>query len=181
MLEVERHLFVPKEYQHLAYTDQPLPIGEEQTISQPYIVAYMLQALQIQGNEKVLEIGTGSGYVSALLSHLVREVYTVEIRLSLAEKAKALLQELGIKNVFFLIGDGLQGWPQHAPYDFIFVSCCLKKIPVSFLEQISENGKIIAPLVWGRTQKLVLLEKHAGKIKKKELLEVSFVPALAKN
>ncbi|MEO0106386.1 MAG: protein-L-isoaspartate(D-aspartate) O-methyltransferase, partial [candidate division WOR-3 bacterium] len=129
MLKVERHKFVPKEYEKYAYMDNPLPIGEGQTISQPYIVALMTEVLQLKGRERVLEIGTGSGYQAAILSLIVKEVYTIEIIPSLAESAKKRLESFGYKNVYVKCGDGFMGWPEKAPFDCIIITCAAPRVP----------------------------------------------------
>ncbi|MCS7151622.1 MAG: protein-L-isoaspartate(D-aspartate) O-methyltransferase [Endomicrobia bacterium] len=177
MLKVERHRFVPKEYQNLAYIDEPLPIGYGQTISQPYIVALMTQLLELDGNEKVLEIGTGSGYQAAILCELAKEVYTIEIIPELAKRAEALMKELGYKNVYVKIGDGYLGWPEYAPFDCIIVTCAPDHIPQPLIEQLKDGGKMVIP-VGDVYQELVLVEKKAGKIYKKNVIPVRFVPML---
>lgn len=177
MQKTERHRFVPSRLRSMAYADQPLPIGEDQTISQPYVVAFMLQALNLRGSEKVLDIGTGSGYATALLSLLVREVYTVEIRAALAAKAKEIIESLGLRNVFFKVGDGFAGWAEHAPFDVIFISACLKRIPAELMEQLVMGGKLLAPVLEGKSQVLVLLRKTPEGTSAANLGEVTFVPA----
>lgn len=179
MLKVERHKFVPKEYKKLAYIDEPLPIGFGQTISQPYIVALMTQLLELKGNEKVLEIGTGSGYQAAILAELCKEVYTIEIIPELAERAKTLLKELGYQNIFVKIGDGYLGWQENAPFDRIIVTCAPDHIPQPLIEQLKEGGKMVIP-VGSWYQELVVVEKKKGKVIQKSIIPVRFVPMLRK-
>jgi protein-L-isoaspartate(D-aspartate) O-methyltransferase len=177
MLKVERHKFVPKEYQHLAYIDEPLPIGFGQTISQPYIVAKMTELLELNKNDKVLEIGTGSGYQAAILAELCKEVYTIEIIPELAQRAEKLLKELGYKNIFVKVGDGYYGWPEHAPFDKIIVTCAPKEIPQKLVEQLKDGGKMVVP-VGDVFQELVVVEKHNGVVTKKNVFPVRFVPMI---
>ncbi len=177
MLKVERHKFVPKEYEKLAYIDEPLPIGHGQTISQPYIVALMTQLLQLKGDEKVLEIGTGSGYQAAILAELCKEVYTIEIIPELAKKAEKLLKDLGYKNIFVKIGDGYLGWEEHAPFDRIIVTCAPDHIPQPLLDQLKDGGIMVIP-VGEVFQELVVVEKKKDKIVKRNVIPVRFVPML---
>jgi protein-L-isoaspartate(D-aspartate) O-methyltransferase len=181
MLKVERHRFVPEAYRLEAYEDYPLPIGEGQTISQPYIVAFMTEALELQRHDKVLEIGTGSGYQAAILAEICDSVFTVEIFQSLGLNAGRILNELGYSNVFVRIGDGYQGWEEHAPYDGIIVTCAPDHIPEMLQEQLAEGGRMIIPVGGSYTQELILLEKKAGKLQKKNVLPVRFVPMIDKN
>ncbi len=159
-----------------AYEDTPLPIGWQQTISQPYIVAFMTEALDPQPDDVVLEIGTGSGYQAAVLAELVRKVYTIEILEPLARRAKATLQRLGYDNVEVKCGDGYQGWPEHAPFDAIIVTCAPEDPPPPLVEQLREGGKMVIPLGSLPHQELVLLEKRGGRVIQKMLLPVQFVP-----
>lgn len=175
MLKVERHLFVPKELQNSAYADQPLPIGEGQTISQPYIVALMTELLELKGEEKVLEVGTGSGYQAAILAELAKEVYTIEIIESLASSARKLLLELGYKNIKGKAGDGYLGWPEAAPFDAILVTCAPDHIPKPLLEQLKEGGRMVVP-VGTITQELKKIVKRSGKIETTTITPVIFVP-----
>ncbi len=179
MLKVERHKFVPKEYERYAYTDGPLPIGEGQTISQPYIVALMTQVLELKGSERVLEIGTGSGYQAAILSLLVKEVYTIEIIPALANSAQQRLESLGYKNVYVKCGDGFLGWPEKAPFDGIIITCAAPRVPEPLIEQLAEGGRLVMPEGedW---QMLVLYKKIGGGLQKKELIPVLFVPMKGK-
>ncbi len=175
MAKVERHRFVPADDQSAAYEDHPLQIGEGQTISQPYIVALMTQLLRLKGNEKVLEIGTGSGYQAAVLGELAREVYTIEIVAPLGKAAEARLKELGYTNVFVRVGDGYLGWPEKAPFDGIIVTCAPDKIPQPLIDQLADDGRMVIP-VGTRAQELVLVEKRGGKITQKNVIPVLFVP-----
>ena len=177
MLKVERHLFVPESYRSMAYADRPLPIGEGQTISQPYIVALMTYHLHLKPEDRVLEIGTGSGYQAAVLAELTKEVYSLEIIESLARTAEERLQALGYKNVWVTSGDGFYGWPEHAPYDAIMITCATPTIPECLVGQLKEGGRMILPL--GDKpfhQSLTLITKRAGKIERQRLADVVFVP-----
>lgn len=176
MSKVPRHLFVPSEYQESAYADSPLPIGEGQTISQPYIVAFMTEILKLSKQDKVLEIGTGSGYQTAILAELCKQVYSVEIIHTLACGANSLLLDLGYRNIKIKLGDGYEGWPEYAPYDAVVVTCCPTHIPQSLTEQLKERGKIIIPVGKPHSQKLVLLQKINNKVYKQNIFEVRFVP-----
>ena len=181
MLSVPRHLFVPANYERMAYEDRPLPIGEGQTISQPYIVALMTETLDLNKNMRVLEIGTGSGYQAAILAKIVREVYTIEIIESLGEKAEKLLSGLGYDNVHVKIGDGYKGWPGKAPFDAIIVTCAPTDIPQPLKEQLKEGGRMIIPVGGSIVQELALLEKKKGKLEKKVVAPVRFVPMVRKD
>ncbi len=180
MFKVERHKFVPQTAQTLAYDDYPLPIGEGQTISQPYIVALMTELLQLKGNEKVLEIGTGSGYQAAILAELAKEVYTIEILESLAINAEKILRELNYGNVTVKCGDGYLGWKEHAPFDGIIVTCAPPYIPQPLIEQLAEGGRMVIP-VGVYYQELKLLKKINGKIKTTDIIPVRFVPMTREN
>jgi protein-L-isoaspartate(D-aspartate) O-methyltransferase len=175
MLRVERHRFVPQQYQSQAYADQPLPIGEGQTISQPYIVALMTELLELKGHEKVLEIGTGSGYQAAVLAELSGEVYSIEIIEPLATSAKILLLELGYRNVQVQAGDGYLGWPEQAPFDAIIVTCAPDHIPEPLIEQLKEGGRLVVP-VGAHSQELKKIVKRSGKIETTDIIPVLFVP-----
>ena len=175
MHKVERHLFVPKELQTSAYTDQPLPIGEDQTISQPYIVALMTELLELKGGEKVLEIGTGSGYQAAILAELVKEVYTIEIMETLADSAKKRLLELGYQNINVKAGDGYLGWPEVAPFDAIIVTAAPDHIPKPLLEQLKEGGRMVVP-VGTYSQVLKKIVKRSGRVETSDIVPVVFVP-----
>lgn len=177
MGRVPRHLFVDKSLQSKAYADHPLPIGEGQTISQPYIVALMTQILQVKPGEKVLEIGAGSGYQAAVLAELTDQVYTIEIRASLSQMAAQRLKQLGYEKVKVKYGDGYLGWEEYAPFDAIIVTCAANHIPPPLIKQLKENGRLIIPL--GSTtyfQTLTLLTKKNGQTDVQHLLGVSFVP-----
>lgn len=175
MKKVPRHLFVPEEFRRWAYDDRPLPVGHGQTISQPYIVAYMTEALRLSGKERVLEIGTGSGYQAAILAELAKEVYTIEIIEALGQRAKATLEALGYKNIKVRIGDGYRGWPEASPFDAIMLTAAPEEVPPPLLEQLADGGRLIAP-VGGRSQQLVLYERHGNRISARELIPVIFVP-----
>ena len=177
MRRVKRHLFVPQNYKVQAYADHPLPIGEGQTISQPYIVALMTELLALKGNEKVLEIGTGSGYQAAILAELSKEVYTIEILEPLAKAAEKLLKELGYSNIYVKCGDGFLGWPDKAPFDAIIVTCAPEDIPPALIEQLAEGGRLVIPVgtYW---QELKLVRKIEGRIITEEIIPVRFVPMI---
>lgn len=177
MEAVPRDRFVPAEYRDDAYGDHPLPIGYGQTISQPYIVALMTQLLELKGHEKVLEIGAGSGYQAAILSLLAREVYSVERIPQLAEKARQRLDELGYHNVRIRVGDGYEGWPEHAPYDAIIVTCAAEEVPPPLVEQLADGGRMVIPVgESGWSQRLMLLRKRGGDVEQREVAGVVFVP-----
>ena len=177
MLKVKRHLFVPSDKRHLAYEDFPLPIGEGQTISQPYIVALMTELLALKGTERILEIGTGSGYQAAILAELAREVYTIEIMEPLARQSDGLLKELNYRNIRVKTGDGFLGWPEFSPFDGIIVTCAPGKIPPPLLEQLAEGGRLVIPVgtYW---QNLKLVRKTKDGFKEEDILSVRFVPLL---
>ncbi|MGI9546848.1 MAG: protein-L-isoaspartate(D-aspartate) O-methyltransferase [Flavobacteriaceae bacterium] len=177
MLKVPREQFVPKEYRFYSYTDGPLPIGEGQTISQPYIVAYMTQVLRLKPHHKVLEVGTGSGYQAAVLSEIVDSVYTIEIVDKLGLRAGQLLKSLGYNNVEVRIGDGYHGWPEKGPFDAIMVTAGAEFIPQPLIEQLKEGGYMIIPVgPHNGIRQLVQVSKKDGKIRKKDLMAVRFVP-----
>jgi len=177
MRKVKRHLFVPENVIANAYEDRPLPIGYGQTISQPFIVAYMTEIINPKPQYKVLEIGTGSGYQAAVLAEVVKEVYTIEIIPDLGNAASARLQKLGYNNVNVKITDGYFGWPEHGPYDAIVVTAAAEFVPPPLLEQLREGGKIIIPIgAPFMNQNLMLIEKNGKKITTKNLMPVAFVP-----
>ncbi len=179
MLKVPRHLFVPERYRKEAYCDYPLPIGYGQTISQPYIVALMTALLELKKDDRVLEIGTGSGYQTAILAEIAKEVYSVEIIEELAKKAERLLKKLGYKNIHIKVGNGYYGWPEHAPYSAIIVTCAPRKIPPPLLSQLKDGGIMVIPV--GREygiQKLIKVRKINGRIYKETVTLVRFVPML---
>jgi protein-L-isoaspartate(D-aspartate) O-methyltransferase len=175
MMHVKRHEFVPKHLRKYAYSDEPLPIGEDQTISQPYIVAFMTEHLNLKREDKVLEIGTGSGYQAAVLAEIVDSVYTIEIIDVLAKRAKKKLEELGYKNIFVRSGDGYAGWPEEQPFDVIIVTAAPERIPQPLVEQLKVGGRMILP-VGNVTQELKLIEKTVEGYSKRPLLPVRFVP-----
>jgi protein-L-isoaspartate(D-aspartate) O-methyltransferase len=177
MRKVPRHLFVPKEYSNDAYGDFPLPIGYGQTISQPYIVAYMTEVARPNKKKKALEIGTGSGYQAAILAEIADTVYTIEIVPELAAESTTRLRNLGYKNIIVKSGDGYIGWSEHAPFDIIIVTAAVDEIPKPLIDQLAENGRLVIPVGKpGALQDLVLLVKRNGKIEKKQLTIVRFVP-----
>ncbi len=174
--KVPRHLFVPGAPLGVAYEDRPLPIGHDQTISQPTVVAIMTDALELLGNERVLEIGTGSGYQAAVLALLAREVLTIEIVEPLGVAAKERLAALGYRNVEVRIGDGYAGWPERAPFDRILLTAAPPEVPQKLVEQLAEGGILVAPVGEGRSQKLVRWTRRGGRITKEDLGDVLFVP-----
>lgn len=180
MIKVERHKFVPVEHQNLAYNDTPLPIGEGQTISQPYVVALMTEKLDLDSSKRVLEIGTGSGYQAAILGEICNSVFSIEIIKVLGERAKDLLNDLGYSNVHIKIGDGYKGWEEYSPFDAIIVTCSPSHIPQPLKDQLAEGGKLIIPVGGMYNQELVLLVKKNNKIIKKEIIPVRFVPMIDK-
>ncbi len=173
--KIPRHLFVPENLKDQAYNDEPLPIGSGQTISQPYIVAYMTEQLQLEGTERVLEIGTGSGYQAAVLAELVQRVYSIEIIPELSYQAQKVLDILGYTNIEFKIGNGYFGWPDAAPFDAIIVTAAPEKIPQTLIDQLKIGGRMIIP-VGDFFQNLYLVEKKEDGIKKENKLPVRFVP-----
>ena len=177
MKKVPRHLFIPENYRDEAYNDYPLPIGYGQTISQPFIVAYMTEAVRPNSKKKVLEIGTGSGYQAAILAEIVDKVYTIEIVPELAKEASERLMQMGYDNIYCKFGDGYQGWPEHAPFDIIVVTAAPEKIPKPLIDQLAEGGRLIIPVgATGAVQELVLLVKKNGKTDTRRLSFVRFVP-----
>ena len=175
--KVERHRFTLERHRHLAYEDQPLPIGEEQTISQPYIVAFMTELADITPEEKVLEVGTGSGYQAAILGELAKRVYTIEIVRPLGERARKLLNVLGYDNVHVRIGDGYAGWPEAAPFDAILVAAAAPEVPPPLVEQLADGGRLVIPIGDpDRLQYLTLLRKVNGQLRRERVVPVRFVP-----
>jgi protein-L-isoaspartate(D-aspartate) O-methyltransferase len=173
--DTPRHEFVPEDVRDQAYQDRPLPIGFRQTISQPYIVALMSEVLALSGDEIVLEIGTGSGYQAAVLGRLAKEVYTIEIVRELGERAKRDLARLGYSNVHVRVGDGYQGWPEHAPFDAIVVTAAPEHVPQPLIDQLAVGGRMVLPV--GRSsQQLVLLRRTTEGIQREKLIDVRFVP-----
>jgi len=178
MRKVPRHIFVPKEHRHLAYSDCPLPIGQSQTISQPYIVALMTQMLVLNEQDSVLEIGTGSGYQAAVLSLIAREVHTVERHENLTKRALKCIIDLDLKNVFVHVGDGTRGWSENAPYDAIIATAAAPKVPQPLLDQLADGGRLVIP-VGGRVgQILELWFREGDKFKHEQTVPVAFVPLL---
>ncbi|MFH0839229.1 MAG: protein-L-isoaspartate(D-aspartate) O-methyltransferase [Candidatus Omnitrophota bacterium] len=175
MLKVPRHMFVPENELPYAYVDSPLPIGENQTISQPYIVAYMTEALALTSSDKVLEIGTGSGYQAAVLAEIVKDVYTIEIINALAERASETLSALGYKNIKVRCGDGYKGWQEEAPFDAVIITAAPPKIPQPLIDQLKIGGRLVAP-IGDIYQELVLITKTEKGILRKNLGAVIFVP-----
>jgi protein-L-isoaspartate(D-aspartate) O-methyltransferase len=176
MATVPRHEFVPKALERFAYVDGPVPIGYGKTISQPFIVAFMTEQLDPKPTDRVLEIGTGSGYQAAVLSRLVAEVYTIEIIEPLARRAEADLKRLGYNNVKVLAGDGYQGWPEHAPFDAIIVTCAPDHVPQPLVEQLRDGGRMVIPVGALENQQLYLLQKHDTKVEQQAILPVRFGP-----
>jgi protein-L-isoaspartate(D-aspartate) O-methyltransferase len=176
MGRVPRHEFVPASLQDEAYADHPLPIGHGQTISQPFIVAFMTEVLDPQPTDRVLEIGTGSGYQAAVLAELVAEVYSIEIVVPLAERARETLHRLGCRNVQVRAGDGYLGWPERAPFDAVIVTCAPERVPPPLVDQLREGGRMIVPVGGGFEQELVLLEKRGREVRQRAVLPVRFVP-----
>jgi protein-L-isoaspartate(D-aspartate) O-methyltransferase len=179
MGRVPRHLFVDEHLEDKAYADYPLPIGEGQTISQPYVVALMTEALMLKSTDKVLEIGTGSGYQAAVLAELVREVYSIEIRKSLADRAMKTLQNLGYRNIKVKHADGYFGWDEYAPFDAIIITAAANHIPIPLIKQLKEGGRLIIPL--GSTvyyQVMTLATKQKGELDVVQMGSVAFVPMI---
>lgn len=177
MSKIERHLFVDKRLMDRAYEDNPLPIDEGQTISQPYVVALMTEALKLKASDRVLEIGTGSGYQAAVLAEIASEVYTIEIRKNLAEKSEKLLKNLGYKNIKTKHADGYFGWKEYAPFDAIIITAAANHIPIPLIKQLKEGGRLIIPL--GSTiywQTLTLAVKKKGELDVQQITSVAFVP-----
>ncbi len=177
MRSVPRHLFVPADLAAFAYDDRPLSIGHGQTISQPYIVAYMTELLQVSAHHRVLEIGSGSGYQAAVLGRLAKEVYTIEIVPELAREAARTLKELGFTNVHVREGDGYAGWPEHAPFDRIMVTAAPESIPQPLIEQLAAGGRLVIPVgERNETQWITVLEKTAAGVVQRKTIPVAFVP-----
>jgi len=181
MRQVPRHLFVPKDTRGLAYCDGPLPIGQGQTISQPYIVALMTELLELTGEEKVLELGTGSGYQAAILSRLVGQVYSVERHAALAEKAEKVLAQLGCDNVVISVSDGTLGWSEHSPYEAIIVTAAAPDIPQPLMEQLADGGRLVAPVGSRWSQVLAKVKRQGETLVREHLTAVAFVPLVGKH
>lgn len=173
-----RHLFVPSGVRHRAYEDTALPIGSSQTISQPSVHARYLQLLRLGGHEKVLEIGTGSGYQTVLLSHLVAQVFSIERVPELLHRAREVIAECGARNVSLMLGDGTLGWREYAPYDAILVSAAAPEVPQPLLDQLAEGGRLVAPLGDREEQMLVMVTKRAGRLERRDIAPVRFVPLM---
>lgn len=181
MRRVPRELFVPADERDAAYFDGALPIGEGQTISQPFVVAYMTEMLRLQGDEKALEIGTGSGYQTAVLSLLAAEVYTVERIARLSRQAQEALAQFGVINAHFRVGDGSLGWPEHAPYDAVLVTCAAPAVPQPLVEQLADGGRLIVPVGPRGYQDLVLVRKQGEGVVQDRLSPVAFVPLIGEH
>jgi protein-L-isoaspartate(D-aspartate) O-methyltransferase len=179
--ETPRHLFVPQAVRHRAYEDSALPIGNGQTISQPSIHARYLELLHLTGTEKVLEIGTGSGYQTVLLSHLAAQVFSIERVAPLLESARAIIQQVGARNISLLLGDGTLGWRQYAPYDAILVSAAAPEAPQAYVEQLAEGGRLLIPLGDREEQILYLMVKRGERLERTEIAPVRFVPLVGKH
>ena len=180
MRQVPRHLFIPKDTRDLAYCDGPLPIGQGQTISQPYIVALMTELLELTGQEKVLELGTGSGYQAAILSRLVRQVYSVERHAALAEQAEKVFAQLDYDNIVISVGDGTLGWPEHSPYEAIIVTAAAPDVPQPLMEQLADGGRLVAPVGSRWSQVLAKVKRQGETLTKEHLTAVAFVPLVGK-
>lgn len=173
-----RHLFVPTGIRHRAYDDAPLPIGNGQTISQPFIHAQYLEVLELKGTERVLEIGTGTGYQTALLSHLVGQVFSVERIASLSNQAREILKQLGLRNISLLVGDGTLGWRDHSPFDAILVSAGSPTVPQPLLDQLADGGRLLVPIGNRDVQQLVMYRRQGDRIDKRDVAAVRFVPLI---
>ena len=180
MAKVAREQFVSADFRNSAYDDSALPIGYDQTISQPYIVALMTEQLEPKPNDRILEIGTGSGYQAAILAELVAEVYTIEVAEPLANNAKARLQQLGYKNVHLRVGNGYEGWPEQAPFDGIIVTCAPAHVPQPLIEQLKEGGRMSIPVGPQFAQQLYLLRKQNNQMHQTAVLPVRFVPMIGR-
>jgi protein-L-isoaspartate(D-aspartate) O-methyltransferase len=181
MRRVPRHRFVPPDHRHLAYADSPLPIGQNQTISQPYIVALMTQMLGLKGSEVVLEIGTGSGYQAAVLALLAKEVHTIERHQRLADRAAEILVELGYENVRIHVSDGSQGWPENAPYDAIIATAAAPRAPQPLLDQLAEGGRLVIPIGGRGGQHLERWVRSGGRFESEQGAPVAFVPLVGEH
>jgi protein-L-isoaspartate(D-aspartate) O-methyltransferase len=179
LLKVPRHKFVPASQRNLAYQNRPLPIGHEQTISQPFIVGYMTEAAEIAPRERVLEIGTGSGYQAAVLAELAKEVYTIEIIPPLAASARNLLREMAYKNVQVKTGNGYLGWPEHAPFDAIIVTAAPDEVPQALVDQLGVGGKMVVPVGSGFQQMVIITRSESGVVERRTI-PVAFVPMTGK-
>jgi protein-L-isoaspartate(D-aspartate) O-methyltransferase len=173
-----RHLFVPTGIRHRAYDDAPLPIGNGQTISQPLIHAQYLEQLELRGTERVLEVGTGTGYQTALLAHLVDQVFSIERIAALNKQARAILEQLGFHNVSLLVGDGTLGWREHAPFDAILVSAGSPSVPQPLVDQLADGGRLIVPIGDREIQELMMYRRRGDRIEKRKVAPVRFVPLI---
>jgi protein-L-isoaspartate(D-aspartate) O-methyltransferase len=171
-----RHLFVPSAVRHRAYEDAPLPIGNGQTISQPSIHARYLELLQLSGREKVLEVGTGSGYQTVLLSHLVEQVFSIERIPALLERSREIVRQLNVRNVSLLLGDGTFGWREYGPYDAILVSAAAPDVPQPLVDQLADGGRMLVPLGGKEEQTLVLITRRGDEVERRDIAPVRFVP-----
>ena len=180
MSRVPRHLFAQESLEHRSYGDTPLPIGENQTLSQPYIVGAMTEALGLKGEERVLEIGTGSGYQTAIIAELARQVFTIERLNNLSRKAQKLLEGLSYMNIVFKMFDGTYGWPDQAPFDAILITASAREIPESLIKQLGDGGRLVAPIGEADKQKLVLLTKSGERVSRQDLGDCKFVPLIGK-
>ncbi|MGD0723937.1 MAG: protein-L-isoaspartate(D-aspartate) O-methyltransferase [Spirochaetia bacterium] len=179
MRSVPRHLFIPSGSRSLAYEDHPVPIGQGQTISQPYMVAFMTQALELRGGERVLEIGTGSGYQTAILAELCREVFSIERIPELAAAAENALANLGYMNIRLRVGDGSEGWPEHAPFDGILVAAAAPSIPQRLRDQLADNGVMVIPVGdWRRVQEILVARRSGGTVTVERSIGCRFVPLI---
>jgi protein-L-isoaspartate(D-aspartate) O-methyltransferase len=176
--QTPRHAFVPTGLRHRAYEDAPLPIGNGQTISQPWVHARYLELLELTGKERVLEIGTGSGYQTVLLAHLVAQVFSIERIPALFQQAREAIQKAGVRNVSLLMGDGTVGWREYAPYDAILVGAGAPSLPQPLIDQLAEGGRLLVPVGDRDEQKLIVAQRKAGKIETREIAPVRFVPLL---
>jgi protein-L-isoaspartate(D-aspartate) O-methyltransferase len=176
MRDVPRHRFVPRKLWHRAYENRPLPIGHDQTISQPYIVALMTELLALSPQSRVLEVGTGSGYQAAILAEVAHEVYSIEILEEVARQGAENLRALGYRDVHLRIGDGYLGWPEAAPFDAIIVTCAPDHVPKPLQEQLAEGGRLVIPVGGERVQELILVTKEKGRLVPTRVIPVRFVP-----
>jgi protein-L-isoaspartate(D-aspartate) O-methyltransferase len=180
MRQVPRHLFIPEGMRNLAYCDGPLPIGHGQTISQPYIVALMTELLKLEGQERVLEVGTGSGYQAAILSRLASQVYSVERHAALAQQAEKLLSQLGYANIVVRVGNGTLGWPEHSPYEAIIVTAAAPDVPRPLTDQLADGGRLVAPVGSQWSQVLVKVRRQGDLLIRERRTAVAFVPLVGK-
>lgn len=182
MESVPRHLFIPEEVRFSSYYDQPVPIGFGQTISQPYIVAFMTELLKPEGDDVVLEVGTGSGYQAAILARLVKQVYTIELVEDLGKEARNRLKTLGYGNVEVMIGDGYKGWPEHAPFNAVIVTAAAEHIPQPLIDQLKPGGRMVIPVggVYAVQELMLITKDVSSKVVKESIIPVRFVPLLRK-